>query len=51
MVCVFANLKTEIFQFLVLWKPLNVITLGQTESENINPMITISVMLLIQRAE
>jgi hypothetical protein len=32
----------------VQWKPLNVITLGQRESENINRMITISDCLLIQ---
>jgi hypothetical protein len=28
--------------FKIQWKPLNVITLGQTESDNIIPMITIS---------
>jgi hypothetical protein len=33
---------------LVQWKPLNVITLGQRESDNINQMITISSCLLIQ---
>ncbi len=27
---------------IVQWKPLNVITLGQRESDNINQMITIS---------
>jgi hypothetical protein len=32
------------------WKPLNVITLGQRESDNINRMITISDRLLIQSA-
>ncbi len=27
---------------IVQWKPLNVITLGQSETDNINQMITIS---------
>jgi hypothetical protein len=31
------------------WKPLNVITLGQMESDNINRMITITDCLLIQK--
>ncbi len=31
-------------------KPLNVITLGQTEGDNINRMITINNLLLIQLA-
>jgi hypothetical protein len=33
-----------------IWKPLNVITLEQTEGNNINGMITISSLLLIQLA-
>ncbi len=30
------------------WKPLNVIMLGQTESDNINQMIKVSNLLVIQ---
>jgi hypothetical protein len=34
----------------IQWKPLNVITLGQMESDNINQMITITNCLLIQKS-
>ena len=33
----------------IQWKPLNVITLGQMESDNFNRMITITDCLLIQK--
>jgi hypothetical protein len=35
-----SNLMSPIL--IVQWKPLNVITLGQSETDNINQMITIS---------
>jgi hypothetical protein len=34
---------------LVQWKPLNVITLGQIETDNINRMITISKVTTYKR--
>jgi hypothetical protein len=36
------------FDFEIKWKPLNVITLGEQESDNINQMISISILLLTQ---
>ncbi len=38
--CSFVNVETN--SNVVQWKPLNVISLGQTESDNIIRMITIS---------
>ena len=35
---------------LLQWKPLNVITLGQTQTDNINRMITISELLKIWKS-
>ncbi len=35
---------------IVQWKPLNVITLGQTQTDNINGMITISKLLKIWKS-
>jgi hypothetical protein len=35
---------------IVQWKPLNVITLGQTQTDNINGMITISKLLKFEKA-
>jgi hypothetical protein len=34
---------------LIQWKPLNVITLGQRETDNINRMITISELTTYER--
>ncbi len=53
-ICVFISsywndvLIAEIAYILLWWKPLNVITLGQKESDSISQMITISGLLLIQ---
>jgi hypothetical protein len=41
-------LRTVLFIF-VQWKPLNVITLGQRETDNINRMITISELTTYKR--
>jgi len=35
--------------FKIQWKPLNVITLGQRETDNINRMITISELTTYKR--
>ncbi len=40
--------RYTVFKQLLQWKLLNVVTLRQTESDNINQMITISNLLLIQ---
>ncbi len=47
-VFVFLIVFVIVLAVVVQWKLLNVITLGQIESDNINQMITLSELLLMQ---